>query len=267
MTNYMNEFYISILVALVSCSIGFINYIWYISIGYGLAIAAIGIYLIIAFHSSLNLATSLSCILFILYGLRLSIYLYIRESKSSYNDKIKGEIKPSDSISLIYKLFIWISCSLLYGFMTCPVTFRLISEKKSDLLHIISLFITLFGLIIETLADLQKDSAKKINPNRFVDTGLYKIVRCPNYFGEIIIWTGVFIGGITIYVHLSYWIFAILGYILIIYVMFSGARRLEIRQNKCYSKDNEYQEYVKNTPIIIPLIPIYSVEKYTWLVA
>ena len=49
--------------------------------------------------------------------------------------------------------------------------------------------------------------------------------------------------------------------------MFSGARRLEIRQNKCYSKDNEYKEYVKNTPIIIPLIPIYSVEKYTWLVA
>ena len=121
----MKEFFISFIIGAISCSIGFKYYIWFFSIGYGIAIAAIGIYLLIIFHSSLNLATSLSCILFILYGLRLSIYLGIRESKSSYNDKIKGEIKPSDSISLIYKLFIWISCSLLYGFMTCPVTFRL----------------------------------------------------------------------------------------------------------------------------------------------
>ena len=261
----MKEFFISILIGLLACSIGFKYYIWFFSIGYGLAIAAIGIYLLITFHSSLHLGTLLSCILFILYGFRLSIYLIIRESNSSYNNKIKDEIK--DSISIIKKIFIWIACSLLYGFMTCPVTFRLISTNYFDFLYLISIFISLFGLIIETLADLQKDSAKKINPHRFVDTGLYKIVRCPNYFGELLIWTGVFIGGINIYYYYYYWIFAILGYILIIYVMFSGTRRLEIRQNKSYSNDNEYQEYIKNTPILIPLIPIYSVEKYTWLVA
>ena len=49
--------------------------------------------------------------------------------------------------------------------------------------------------------------------------------------------------------------------------MFGGARRLEIRQNKSYGDDPEYQRYVKTTPIMIPFVPIYSVEKYTWLVA
>jgi hypothetical protein len=30
--------------------------------------------------------------------------------------------------------------------------------------------------------------------------------------------------------------------------------------------EKEYQEYVKKTPILIPLVPLYSVEKYKWLV-
>ena len=49
--------------------------------------------------------------------------------------------------------------------------------------------------------------------------------------------------------------------------MFSGARRLEIRQNKNYGRDPEYQAYVKSVPILLPFVPLYSVEKYKWLVA
>ena len=83
----------------------------------------------------------------------------------------------------------------------------------------------------------------------------------------MLFWTGVFVGGISIYGGAVEWIVALLGYLGIIYVMFGGARRLEIRQNRTYGDDPEYQAYVKSTPIMIPLIPLYSVEKYKWLVA
>jgi steroid 5-alpha reductase family enzyme len=63
------------------------------------------------------------------------------------------------------------------------------------------------------------------------------------------------------------WALALVGYIGIVYVMFSGARRLEVRQNKNYGADPEYQTYVKTTPIMIPFVPLYSVEKYKFLVA
>jgi len=49
--------------------------------------------------------------------------------------------------------------------------------------------------------------------------------------------------------------------------MFSGARRLEVRQNKNYGADPEYQVYVRSVPILLPFIPLYSVEKYKFLVA
>lgn len=41
---------------------------------------------------------------------------------------------------------------------------------------------------------------------------------------------------------------AALGYLSIVFVMFSGARRLGLHQNKTYGNDPEYQAYVKNTP-------------------
>ena len=63
------------------------------------------------------------------------------------------------------------------------------------------------------------------------------------------------------------WLVALVGYLGIIFVMFSGARRLEIRQNKTYGSDPEYRRYVSTVPIMIPFVHLYSVEKYRWLVA
>ena len=92
-------------------------------------------------------------------------------------------------------------------------------------------------------------------------------MRCPNYLGEMIFWTGVLVSGVNVLSGVGQWIIALIGYIGIIFVMFSGARRLEIRQNKNYGKDPEYQKYVKSVPIMVPFIPLYSVEKYKFLVA
>ena len=264
----MTLFWILFAVALVFSSMGFKKYVWFISIGYGFSVAAIGVALLLAAREELSAGVACACILFILYGLRLGGYLSFREFRvTSYSKKMEGEIKSGDGMKLVAKLGIWVSAALLYAAETSPITFRIANGTSVDTLLAVGMIISLIGLIVETTADLQKNAAKKVNPRRFVDTGLYRIVRCPNYFGEMLFWTGVFIGGISIYADAVQWIVAILGYLGIIYVMFGGARRLEIRQNKAYGDDPAYQKYVRTTPIMVPLIPLYSVEKYRWLVA
>lgn len=57
------------------------------------------------------------------------------------------------------------------------------------------------------------------------------------------------------------WLLSILGYVSIVYVMISGAARLEKKQNKRYGDKKEYQEYVKRTPILLPIIPVYHLSK------
>ena len=261
-------FWLMLAACLAISAIGFKNYVWFISLGYGFSIAGEGLLMLLLFNRELTAGTLLCCLLLVAYGLRLGGYLLIRERRSaSYMKNMQGEIKDGKAIPFGVKTAIWITCAALYVTQVIPVFYRLSNGTGSDLFTWIGGAVMALGLIFESLADLQKNAAKKINPRRFVDTGLYRIVRCPNYLGEMIFWTGVLISGFGALTGIGQWIMALIGYIGIIYVMFSGARRLEIRQNKNYGADPEYQQYVKTVPILLPFLPLYSMEKHKWLVA
>ena len=261
------EFLWLFIAAMVISSIGFKNYVWFISLGYGFSIAGEGLLMLILYGQSLSIGTILCCVLFIIYGLRLGGYLAIRElGSSSYKKNMKGEIKEGSTVPFGVKIAIWVTCAALYVTQVSGVFYRLVNNAGTNVWTYVGAGIMVLGLTLETAADIQKNNAKKINPKRFVDTGLYRIVRCPNYLGEMIFWTGVLISGIGAVCGWQ-WLIVAIGYIGIIFVMFSGARRLEIRQNKNYGNDPEYQKYVKTVPILLPLIPLYSVEKHKWLVA
>ena len=91
--------------------------------------------------------------------------------------------------------------------------------------------------------------------------GLYTFVRCPNYFGEILFWTGVFVSSLDILNGIGQWLTAVISYICIVYIMFNGAQRLERRQMARYKDDAEYKAYADKTPIIIPFLPVYHLNK------
>jgi steroid 5-alpha reductase family enzyme len=55
------------------------------------------------------------------------------------------------------------------------------------------------GLMLESVADKQKARAKRAQAETYCDTGLYSIVRCPNYLGEIIVWLGNWLAGVPVY--------------------------------------------------------------------
>lgn len=273
-------FLILMVIALVVSSVGFYKYVYFISLGYGFSIAVMGVALFIMHMDVIGVGTLIMCLLFLVYGCRLGGYLLIREIKSaSYRSTMKKEIKDGSTMKMVAKISIWVSCALLYALQISPLLFRLMAEKRllssnnpdvivgnTDVVTIVGAAIMALGIILESAADFQKSEAKKLNPTRFCDTGLYKIVRCPNYLGEVLFWTGVFVSGVNIYASAWQWIAAAFGYICIVYIMFGGARRLELRQNRNYGDNPEYQAYVKKTPILLPLVPLYSVAKYKWLV-
>ena len=262
------SYWIVLLVSLLACSVGFHMYIWFFSVGYGLAIACIGAALAIGFHGGMALPEWLACLLMIAYGLRLSGYLLIRELKSTaYRKVLSPEMERSKGMPIVAKLALWATCGVLYTLMTIPLFFRLKNGVASDAMLWVGLAIMVCGVALEAIADLQKTAAKKKNSRRFVDSGLFRFVRCPNYLGELLIWFGMLLTGTTALRGPWQWILALLGFMLIVWVMFSGARRLELRQDKNYGSDPEYQKYVRTVPIMIPFVPLYSVKKYKFLVA
>ncbi len=247
-------------------AIGFYKFVYFLSIGYGLSISGVGIALIIMFRGDLSVGCLALCLLLIVYGIRLGGFLLVRELKSiTYRNTLQEATTMEKPMPIFVKFSIWICVVALYVAQTSPVFYRLSNNLQEGSFPWIGAVIMAIALIIETVADMQKSAAKKKNPRRFCDTGLYQFVRCPNYFGEILFWTGVFVSGFGALIGILQWIIATLGYILILYVMFSGAKRLEARQNKSYGENEEYQKYVKTTPILIPFTKLYSLTSWDFI--
>jgi len=256
-----------IVIPLVVTLMGFYKFLYFITIGYGLSISFVGLSLIIIYYDIINYITLTLGILFIVYGIRLSGYLIYRTlTFKNYNELVKTDVKRVSTYPIYLNIIIWIFCALLYTSLSTPLYYYFSNHGTTNLFSLFSTLFAIFGFILEILADYQKTESKKIYPKRFVDTGLYRIVRCPNYLGEIIMWTGVFLSSWHNYKSWTQFSIALIGTITLIFIMFGGARRLEIRQDQNYGKSKDYISYKSKVPIIIPFIPLYSVSKYKWLV-
>ena len=256
-------FWILAAVSAVLCGIGFYRFVWFMSVGYGLAIAGIGVTLGIAsiVNGQFGIAYLVMCVLMVVYGCRLGLFLLIRETKNAaYRKTLDAQTKP---VPIFVQVAMWLMMALLYPCQTSAAMYRLTNGKVTmvgDVFSWIGAAVMLIGILMEAEADKQKSAAKKINPKAPAMDGLYKLCRCPNYFGEILFWTGLTISGLNI-LSGAQWVIALIGYVCIVYIMFSGAKRLEKRQNKNYGSMPEYRAYADKTPILIPFVPIYHLVK------
>lgn len=256
-------FWILVAVSAVLCGIGFYRFVWFMSVGYGLAVAGCGLAMLVAalLGGNFSIPYLIVCTLFVVYGCRLGLFLLIREIKNAaYKKTLDAQTKP---VPIFVKVVMWLMMAILYPTQVSPVLYRLVNggmTMAGDVLTWVGAAIMLVGILMESFADKQKSAAKKVNPNMVATQGLFKLCRCPNYFGEILVWTGCFVSGLNILQGWQ-WAVAVFGYVCIVYIMFSGAKRLETRQNKNYGDKPEYWEYANKTPILIPFVPIYHLVK------
>ena len=252
------------------CAVGFYKFVYFLSIGYGFAVAFGGVAVFVMYLINPT-ATPLwilliQAALFVAYGVRLSGFLLVREFKNvtfKKTDVAKDTLaKNGEKKMPVFVLAtIWVTVSLLYVAQVSPMLFRYDNAATDWIVPVVGFAVSVFGLILESIADKQKSAQKKVRPDMVATRGLYKICRCPNYLGEILFWTGVFISGITAYATVGQWITAVVAYICIVFIMFNGAQRLEKRQMARYGENEEYNTYANKTPIIIPLLPIYHLNK------
>ncbi len=246
------------IVALVCCSIGFKRFVWFMSVGYGLASAGIGLtmFIVSLINKNFNILFLIQCILFIVYGIRLGGFLLIRELKNESYRKKMAEVGGDVKMPFFVSFVMWIIFGAMYVCQSASPIYRLLNNAGNNIALVIGIIISLIGIVIEAMADKQKSDSKLKRPDMPAMDGLYKMCRCPNYFGEILFWTGSLISGIG-GAYGKQWIIVIIGYILIFIVMMSGAKRVETRHIKHYGESEEYITYSNTTPLIFPLIPLY----------
>lgn len=252
-----------------------INYLFFIfafifksdvftDITYALSFSLISI-IFFAWYRNFSLNQILVFILINIWALRLGTYLFARIIK------IKVDHRFDEMRDSFWKFGVFWTLQAFTVFITVlPGTMFLTFDANSlnnNLTSLFSLFllISLFGLTFETIADLQKNkffNNLKTQKDPFLKTGLWKITRHPNYFGEMLVWYGIALTFISSVIFNSE---NLLNYSLILFLIcplymnisliyISGIFLLEIREFERYWNEEGYQDYLKTTPMIIPFI-------------
>lgn len=186
-----------------------------------------------------------------IWAVRLGGYLFYRIHKMGHDSRF-DEMRNSIPRFLGF----WTLQGITVAVVSVP--FLLIfNSTVSDLnwIHGLGIIIFILGLVIESLADAQKFKFKINGNKKWVNHGLWKKIRHPNYLGEILVWIGVWafsLGSLTIVGAAIAAISPVFIFILLRYV--SGIPLLEESHDKKWGDVAEYQAFKKRTGLLLPKI-------------
>lgn len=191
------------------------------------------------------LVTTMVC----LWALRLITYIYSRYKKGADPRFIEWQKQWGRYSLLISFWWIFIMNGALLMIMSMPsIVINMSTVAGLYWLDFIGVCIWIIGFLCESIADYQlfvfmKNSANK---GKIMTQGLWHYSRHPNYFGEIVMWWGIYCLAFSV-PNGPFSIIAPLT-ITILLLFFTGVPMLE----RVFKDNPDYQEYKKHTSMIIP---------------
>lgn len=220
-------------------------------IAWGIGYILICIYLFVTQQRS-----SISLLLYLLivcWGLRLSLHIYFRNRKKTEDFRYRQWREEWG------KTFYWrtyLQVFLLQGIILLviisPVMFAAVQGSSQwNAFTFIGLACWLTGFYFQSVADYQLSVfiKKRSSKNEIMQTGLWKYSRHPNYFGELMMWWGIYI----IIFPMKGSVYFIMSPLTITFLLLfvSGIPLLE----KKYENNSDFQAYKKRTSALIPMPP------------
>ena len=193
-------------------------------------------------------------LLVVVWALRLGTYLFRRILRMRVDHRFDGmREKP-----LRFARF-WLLQAITVAVVMLPVSYLLDRDHPSGLgaWSIAGASVWLVGLLVEAVADAQKAAfkAKKENRGRFVASGLWRYSRHPNYFGEILVWWGLFVYTVPVLHGAAFAVVIGPVFITLLLLFVSGIPPLERSSDEKYGSDPAYRDYKRRTSILVPLPP------------
>jgi steroid 5-alpha reductase family enzyme len=186
----------------------------------------------------------------VVWAVRLGSFLFVRVRRDGSDgrfDKIK--VHPLAFLATWTLQALWVSMTAAAALAAITV-----ADGLGGVWAMLGVIVWLIGFAIEVVADTQKRRfrADPANAGRFISTGLWSRSRHPNYFGEILLWSGVALMAVPT---LSGWRWVVLispVFVWLLLTRVSGVPLLEARAAARFGDDPAYGAYVKHTPVLVP---------------
>eukprot|EP00124_Ichthyophonus_hoferi_P004559 Ihof_evm1s518 gene=Ihof_evmTU1s518 len=215
-------------------------------------LCAISYTLAVGSQSSRSIWASV-CVL--IWCIRLGSFLFRRISRETKDSRF-DVIKPFPLAFLVA----WSMQGMWVLMVGSPIYIINVWSDKDQSLNVrdyIGFLLWQIGFAIEVVADWQKTQfrADPLTNDKFIQGGLWSWSQHPNYFGEILLWVGLFIPCTN---SLKGWQWlSILGPIFTIFLLtcVSGIPMVDKSANKKWGSDPDYIQYKKNTSLLVPCPP------------
>ena len=202
----------------------------------------------------LDLRATLVALMVMIWSLRLATFLFRRISKSggdSRFDNIKN--RPP-------RFFMAWTVQGLWVLLTAAAALAIITGGVHEPLGpagIAGIIVWAIGMLVEIVADRQKSNFKNDpgNDGKFINAGLWAWSRHPNYFGEILLWTGMAIVAMPVLQGRQWATLISPVFVTFLLTRVSGIPLLENKADKRWGGQDDYEEYKRRTPVLIPKPP------------
>jgi steroid 5-alpha reductase family enzyme len=204
----------------------------------------------VLFSSELDLRATIVAGMVLVWSSRLALFLFRRISKAGKDSRF-DTIKTNPFSFLMA----W-TVQGLWVLLTAAAALAVITGGNREPLGVtgfLGIATWLAGFLIEVVADRQKSKFKAdpANQGRFIDVGLWAWSRHPNYFGEIVLWTGMAIIAVPV---LGGWQWATLispVFVFFLLTKVSGIPMLEQAADKRWGGQEDYETYKQQTPVLV----------------
>jgi steroid 5-alpha reductase family enzyme len=201
--------------------------------------------------STMEPGTIAIALMVIVWAGRLGGFLFSRVKRVGHDTRFRS-IKPD----FLQFLMTW-TIQGLWVFLTFAAG---LAAMTTDRAHPIDAFVAIgclvwfTGFLIEVIADNQKTNFRKDDgkQGKFIRHGLWALSRHPNYFGEILLWTGIAIAALPALEGWQHLTLISPIFVFVLLTKISGVRMLEHQAKRRWGGDAEYIEYHRRTPMLLP---------------
>lgn len=202
----------------------------------------------------LDLRSGIITVMVIVWALRLGSFLFLR-IRVDGGDQRFDAIKQSPA-----RFFLVWTMQGIWVLLTSASALIIITNNTRlglDMFAYAGIGLWLAGFLIEVVSDRQKREFRKIpaNKGRFISKGLWAWSRHPNYFGEILLWTGVTVASLPV---LSGWQWVTIIspiFVALLIIRISGVPKLEAHAKRKWGAEQDYIDYVASVPLLVPRPP------------
>lgn len=189
----------------------------------------------------------------IIWGLRLSLHIFYRNAGKREDFRYANWRRTWK----YFRLRSFLQIFILQGFFMLIIAWPVLHVNAKagsgfGMIDILGLMTFFTGFFFEAVGDYQllKFKSNAENKGRIITSGLWKYSRHPNYFGEALLWWGIWIMAIPV----NDGIFTILSPLAITLLLrfISGVPMLE----KKYEGRPDWEAYKERTPVFVPFLKL-----------